>query len=89
MRPRIHGLTNAVDEFLRMAYPQSVWWKDVCDGIVSNSLVAIEPAQEEITWNQPNYQHSVRRILSELVKNQQAVHVKRGYYKYRSPIGDQ
>ena len=67
MRQKIVGLTNAVREVLRRQN-DAVWWRQICDEIRDKGLVDIMPQQEEITYGQPNFHHSVRRILSELVR---------------------
>lgn len=41
----------------------------------------ITAEQEEITYGQPNFHHSVRRILTELVRAGEVIRVNRGIYK--------
>ena len=80
VRPKIIGLTNAIRQVL-MSHDDTVWWKQICDEIKDKGLVDIIPQQEEITYGQPNFHHSVRRILSELVKRGKVNRVSRGMYK--------
>lgn len=81
MRQRVIGLTNAIRRLLE-SHDNAVWWKQICDEIKDKGLVDLIPQQEDITYGQPNYHHSVRRILSELVKRGEVVRVSKGMYKY-------
>jgi len=85
MRKRIAGLTDAIRQVLRK-HEHPVRWKDICDEIKYGGMVSITPEQEEETYGQPNFQHSVRRILSELVKRGETTRVSRGMYQRRSSI---
>ena len=80
MRPRIIGLTHAIRQVL-MSHDDAVWWKQICDEIKYQGLLHITPQQEEITYHQPNFHHSVRRILSMLVKIGEVNRVSRGMYQ--------
>ena len=80
MRPKIIGLTDAIRKVL-INHNDAVWWKQVCDEIKYQGMLNITPEQEEITFGQPNFHHSVRRILSELVKNGEVDRVSRGIYQ--------
>ncbi len=80
MRPRIIGLTNTIRQVL-MSHDDAVWWKQICDEIRYQGLLDITPQQEEITYSQPNFHHSVRRILSELVKRGEVNRVSKGMYQ--------
>jgi hypothetical protein len=80
MRERIVGLTDAVREVLK-EHDYPMWWEDICDEIRCGGIVSITPEQEEETYGQPNFQHSVRRILSELVKRGEIIRVSRGTYQ--------
>lgn len=83
MREKIEGLTNAVRKVLRED-DSAVWWKDICCEIKDRGLVSITAAQEEITYGQPNFHHSVRRVLTELVRRREAIRVNRGMYKWHA-----
>ena len=80
MRPKVVGLTNAIRQVLE-SHDNPVWWKQICNEIRDKGLVDIIPEQEEITYGQPNFYHSVRRILSELIKKGEVVRVTKGMYK--------
>ena len=80
IREQIVGLTDAIRQvFKKHYYP--IWWKDICDEIKRGGIVNITPEQEEETYGQPNFQHSVRKILSELVKRGEIIRVSRGMYQ--------
>jgi hypothetical protein len=80
MRKPIKGLTDAVRQVLG-EHNSALWWKDICCEIKDRGLVHVAPEQEEITYGQPNFYHSVRRILTELVKRGEAIRVERAMYK--------
>ena len=80
MRPKIIGLTNAIRQVL-MNHDDAIWWKQICEEIISRGLLNITLQQKEITYGQPNFHHSVRRILSELVKRREVIRVSRGMYQ--------
>ena len=80
MREKIKGLTDAVRQVLE-EHDSALWWKEICNEIKDRSLVNITPEQEEITYGQPNFHHSVRRILTELVRRGVAIRVNRGMYE--------
>jgi hypothetical protein len=80
MRQKIIGLTNAIRKVLEN-HNDAISWKDICYKIQERTLVEIAPAQEEITYVQPNWHHSVRRILSELVSNGEVLRVSKAMYK--------
>ncbi len=42
--------------------------KQICHEIKDKGLVDISPRQEEITYGQPNFHHSVRKTLSMLTE---------------------
>lgn len=67
MREKIEGLTDAVRQVLK-GHNNALWWKSICYEIKDRGLVHITAEQEEITYGQPNFHHSVRRILTELVR---------------------
>lgn len=79
MRKRIEGLTGAVRQVLEN-HGTALWWKDICLEIKDRNLVYIEPEQEELTHGQPNFHHSVRRILTELVRGREVMRIERGMY---------
>ncbi len=83
MREKIEGLTNAVRTVLR-EHDSALWWKDICCEIKHSGLVSITAEQEEVTYGQPNFYHSVRRILTELIRRGEVIRVKRGMYKGRA-----
>jgi hypothetical protein len=85
MREPIVGLTDAIRQILKK-HDHPMWWKDICYEIRYGGVVSITPEQEEETYGQPNFQHSVRRILSELVKRGETIRVSRGTYQRRSSI---
>jgi hypothetical protein len=85
MRKRIAGLTDAIRQVLQK-HEHPMWWKDICDEISSDGIVDISSEQEEETYGQPNFQHSVRRILSELVNRREIIRVSRGMYQRRSSL---
>ena len=80
MRQKIFGLTTAIRRVLE-SHDNAVWWKQICNEIKDKGFVDIIPQQEEITYGQPNFHHSVRRILSELVKRGEVNRVSKGMYK--------
>ncbi len=80
MRQKIIGLTNSIRQVLE-SHSNAVWWKEICDEIKDRRLVDITPEQEETTYGQPNFHHSVRRILAELVKRGEVAHVSKGMYE--------
>ena len=82
MRKRIEGLTDAVRQVLK-EHEDAIWWKDICDEIKDRKIVDITPEQEELTYGQPNFHHSVRRTLTTLVGSGEAIRVSRGMYKQR------
>jgi hypothetical protein len=79
MRERIKGLTNAIRQVLR-GHETILSWREICLEIRSNDLVHISPEQEEITYGQPNFYHSVRRTLTELMRRGDITRVARGIY---------
>lgn len=80
MRQKIIGLTNAIRKVLE-SHNDAVWWKDICYEIQERALVEITPEQEEITYGQPNWHHSVRKRLSELVSKGEVIRVPKAMYK--------
>lgn len=80
MRDRIKGLTDAIRQVLH-EHDDAIWWKDICHEIKDRNLVHITPEQEEITYGQPNYYHSVRRTLTALVRKGEANRVTGGMYQ--------
>lgn len=80
MRPKIIGLTSAIRRVLE-GHADAVNWKQICDEIKDKGLVDISPEQEEITYGQPNFHHSVRRILYELIKRGEVIRPCRGMYE--------
>jgi hypothetical protein len=80
MRQKIEGLTDAIRQVLR-DHNDAVWWKEICDEVKYGGLVHITPEQEEITYGQPNFHHSVRKILAVLVKRGEAIREGRAMYK--------
>ncbi len=80
MRPKILGLTNAIRQVLE-SKTNSIHWKQICNELKEKNLVDINPQQEEITYGQPNFHRSVRRIISELIKREEVVRISRGIYK--------
>lgn len=80
MRPKIIGLTSAIRRVLE-GHADAVSWKQICDEIKDKGLVDISPEQEEITYGQPNFHHSVRRILSELIKRGEVIRPSKGMYE--------
>ena len=80
MRNKIEGLTDAVKQVLE-EYDHAVYWKDICIEIKDRHLVHITPEQEEITYHQPNYYHSVRKILSTLVERGEVNRISVGMYQ--------
>lgn len=80
MRKPIIGLTNAIRDVLE-SHSQAIQWKYICCEIQKRNLVEITPEQREITYGQPNWHHSVRRILSELGRKGEIVHVSRGVFR--------
>jgi len=80
MRPKIIGLTSAIRRVLE-GHADAVGWKQICDEIKDKGLVDISPEQEEITYGQPNFHHSVRRILSELIKRGEVIRPSKGMYE--------
>jgi len=85
MRERIVGLTDAIRQVLKK-HDHPMWWKDICDEIKYSGMVSITPEQEEQTYGQPNFHHSVRKRLSELVERRETNRVSRGVYQRRSSI---
>jgi len=77
MRKRIDGLTQTIRQLLEVG--NTIGWKEICDEI--KNKIYMTPEQKEITYRQPNFQHSVRRILSELVKRGEVIRVSRGKYR--------
>lgn len=80
MRPKVVGLTSAIRRVLD-SHADAVNWKQICDEIKDKGLVDISPEQEEITYGQPNFHHSVRRILSELIKRGEVIRPSKGMYE--------
>jgi len=80
MRPKVVGLTNAIRRALE-SHADAVSWKQICGEIKDKGLVDISPEQEEITYGQPNFHHSVRRILSELIKRGEVIRPSKGMYE--------
>lgn len=83
MRERIEGLTDAIRHVLR-DHDTALSWEEICLEIRGKGLVYIAPQQEEITYGQPNFYHSVRRILTELLRRGEVTRVDRGMYLIRS-----
>jgi len=67
MRQKVIGLTNAIRRVLE-SHGGAVGCKQVCHEIKDKGLVDISPRQEEITYGQPNFHHSVRKTLSMLTE---------------------
>jgi hypothetical protein len=80
MRKRIEGLTDAIRQVSR-DHDTALSWKEICLEIRGKGLVQITPEQEEITYGQPNFHHSVRRLLTELVRRGEIIRLYRGMYK--------
>ena len=59
MRERIEGLTDAVRQVLQ-EHDSALWWKKICHEIKDRGLVRITPEQEQITYGQPNFHHSIK-----------------------------
>ena len=81
MRKGIEGLTDAIRQVLR-GHDTALSWQEI--GLEIRGLVHISPEQEEITYGQPNFYHSVRRILTELLRNGEVTRVARGMYMTRA-----
>jgi len=82
MRERIEGLTNAIRQILK-SHDTALSWREICLEIRGSGLLCIAPEQEEITYGQPNFYHSVRRTLTELVRRDEVTRVNRGMYLRR------
>ncbi|MCJ7656118.1 MAG: hypothetical protein MUO97_12635 [Dehalococcoidia bacterium] len=81
MRKRIEGLTDAIRQVLR-EHDTALSWREICLEIRGKCLVHIAPEQEEITYDQPNFYHSVRRMLTGLVRRGEVARVDRGIYMH-------
>jgi hypothetical protein len=79
MQKRIVGLTKAVKRVLR-EHDKPLSCKHICKEIKDRRLVDISPEQEEITYGQPKFHHSVRRILTELTRRGEVIRISRGMY---------
>ena len=79
MRKRIEGLIDAIRRVLK-DHDDAIRLKDIYAEIKDRGLVTITPEQEELTYGQPNFQHSVRRTLTTLVEKGEAIRVSRGMY---------
>jgi hypothetical protein len=84
MRPKIDGLSNAVRQVLR-SHSGAMHWREIADDIKAKGLVSISPEQEEITYGQPNYHHSVRKSLSNLYRMREVDRPSRGMYEWVGP----
>lgn len=78
MRPKIFGLKNAILQVLQNCYDNPVHWKEIANRI--RAYVDITPEQEEETYGQPNFHHSIRKTLSMLVSKGKIIRVSRGTY---------
>lgn len=78
MREKIKGLTQTVKQILEHR-GTTMWLKEIYDEV--ENRIHLTPEQKEITYEQPNFQHSVRRVLSELVKREEVIRVGRGKYR--------
>jgi len=83
MRKKIKGLTNAVREILQ-EHGSAISSLDICHEVKDRGLVSLTAEQKRITYNQPNFYHSVRRTILSLVIRGEAIRVSRGMYKWHS-----
>jgi precorrin-6B methylase 1 len=70
MREKIEGLTQTIKQILRNS--EAVLGLEEIYDKVENSI-QLTPEQKETTYGRPNYQHSVRRILTMLVDRREAI----------------
>lgn len=73
------GLVNAVRHALRPGRTLAV--NQIYAEV--KRRIRLSPIQEKRTYGQPNFQHSIRSVLSHLRKKGEVIRVKRG--KYRRP----
>ena len=78
MREKIEGLTQIIKQILEKS-EAVLGLKEIYDNV--ENIVQLTPEQKEITYGRPNYQHSVRRILTVLVERGEAIRVNRGKYR--------
>lgn len=79
MREPIIGLTEAIRQVLREAH-EPLPLRKIYEEI--DRKISIAPEQREITYGRENWKHSVRRILTELVRNGEVIRTSRATYKW-------
>lgn len=80
MREKIEGLVKAVRQSFEDGSTISL--AEIYEEV--KKKVDLTSEQEEITYGQPNFQHSVRRTLSTLVEKGEIIRVGKGKYRKRS-----
>lgn len=81
MREWIKGLTDVVKKCL-CEKNTTISLQEIYECIKNDETLEISQEQNEITYYQPNWHHSVRRILAELVRNNEVKRVRRGVYEW-------
>lgn len=79
MRQRITGLTETIRGLLKEAQGKPLSLMEIYEGV--HHRLDITSEQEEVTYGQPNWHHSVRRILTELVREGEVIRVDTGVYR--------
>jgi hypothetical protein len=77
MRERIQGLFEVIRQALEEGGTLSVG--DIYEKVKKN--IDLTPEQKEITHGQPNFHHSVRKVLFRLMKNGEIVRISKGKYQ--------
>jgi len=77
MRQPIWHLTEIIRQVLRV--DKDIALQEVYAEI--RDRIPLNREQRETTYGAPNFQHSIRSTLSRLVKNGEAIRVKRGIYR--------
>lgn len=83
MRPRITGLTDAIRQIVN-GKEGEVEEREIYEQLTYR--LNIQREQREVTFHQPNFQHSVRKILSYLVERNEIIRVRDGVFVSRKEV---
>lgn len=78
-RERIRGLKRTVLQVLEDNKPRTLSCQEIYAEVARRKHLTNE--QMELTYGQPNFQHSVRRRLSTLVEEREVDRVRKGEYR--------
>ena len=75
----ILGLTDSIRRFMKTQL-RVVSTQDVCEHVKNDARLEILPEHEERVYDRPRWQHSVRRIILQLVRNGEIKRIGRDQY---------